>query len=1093
MQQHVDMNSAIGFDWDIRNFGRYEAVVCGDRTFTNIALRDYASRLAAALHALGVQPGATIATQLDSSPEFAIVLEATLRGGFVVAPLSASTPQALRQRLLEHCDAAALIASSRVFEGDMSIDVTRRTCIAVSPDTRLRMRVPDFWDVIARHAPLSGLVTRKATDAAIIHYSSGTTATPKGVIRTHGDLTHGDLGSRIAAGRGYAGLKYRGGQWAAARRDALVGRVRGRIEIQTAALPTILLALPLSHRYGCDHLLARIFSRTRIALLDRFDPHAVLSAVERYRVRALPLVPSFAEALLSISASFSRYDLSSLQRVYVSGSQSRAGLLKTLQAQLGVRVDNVYGMTEGGGTSTARSLKPKPGSVGAPFPGNQLRIVSDGGDVLTDGKVGEVEIQTPSPFAGYLGDTKASVAVRDGAWRRTGDIGYLDADGDLFVVGRLDNLIVQGGTKIASEEVESELHAVPGIREAAVVGLQDAFLGERMVACVVLEPGVTLTADAVIAECRKVLDANKTPVAVRFIDGLPKSDLGKLRRHELRQLLQAELDETRETAFTARLRALPNHRQRGCIRQALVDHIGRIIGDTTPDAVPSINTTTPLLEQGLSSLDLVRLTSAMTELLGRRVDVTSAFNYATIDKLSDFLTDTQFGMPSRAPDATEGHSSTANASSDMLADVLLGNQPRSRAGHEGRRTPSDAVAIIGIGCRFPGGANDPSAFWTLLCQAIDASTEIPRQDARIPECGQDAHRAAATYPRRAALLVDGDRFDAESFALSERDAVTLSRSDRIVLDVAREAVEHAGLGRDALAAIRSGVYIGTMGGGAKTAGLVSHFLDLCGPSLVVDTACSSSLVAIHMAAEALRRQECDLALCGGVQMLELHSVVTGAGERGLLAADGRCKAFDAAADGIGLGEGCGFVVLTRIEDAAANDDRIIAAIRGSAVNHDGRSAMVTAPNGLAQQKLIQAAVRAAAIEPPAIDYLEAHGSGTELGDAIEARAAVDAMGATRERPLVVGSVKTNIGHTLGAAGIASLIKAALCVDKALIPPNLHFQSLNPLLAPIADALEIPTTVRQWPETAGRPRIAAVTSIGLYGTNAHVIVEQAPSR
>ena len=359
-----------------------------------------------------------------------------------------------------------------------------------------------------------------------------------------------------------------------------------------------------------------------------------------------------------------------------------------------------------------------------------------------------------------------------------------------------------------------------------------------------------------------------------------------------------------------------------------------------------------------------------------------------------------------------------------------------------------------------------------------------------------------------------DQFDAEFFGISPREAIRVDPQHRLLLEVAWEALEDAGVPPSQIAQTKTGVYVGAIGsdyallqckdpggmdvftgtGGSHAilANRLSYFLNLNGPSIALDTACSSSLVTVHLACQSLRRRESDLALAGGVNLILGPEMTLALTKAHMMAPDGRCKAFDAAADGYVRGEGCGLIVLKRLSDALAAGDRILALIRGTAVNHDGRSNGLSAPNGPAQEAVIRAALADGGIAPGDISYVETHGTGTRLGDPIEIEAlrTVLADGRPADRPLVVASVKTNIGHLESAAGIAGLIKVVLMLRHGRIPPHLHLQTVNPLLKIEDSPLEIPTAMRDWPR-GPQPRRAGVSAFGFGGTNAHVVLEEAP--
>jgi acyl transferase domain-containing protein len=416
------------------------------------------------------------------------------------------------------------------------------------------------------------------------------------------------------------------------------------------------------------------------------------------------------------------------------------------------------------------------------------------------------------------------------------------------------------------------------------------------------------------------------------------------------------------------------------------------------------------------------------------------------------------------------------------------------------RTRSEPIAVVGLGCRFPG-AESPEEFWALLRDGRDATA--------APPTGRDPRLGKGGY------LGEIEGFDHEFFHVTPREASAMDPQQRLLLEVAWEALEDACVPPTSLFQSNTGVYVGACSfdfalwrarrmadtdtdayfatGAALSvnAGRLSYFLGLTGPAMTVDTACSSSLVAVHQACAALRAGECDVALAGGVSLLLAPEYSVNFEKAGMLAADGRCKTFDANADGFARAEGCGLVVLKRLGQALADGDRVRAVIAGSAVNQDGASGGLTVPSGPSQQAVIRKALAAARLAPEQIDFVEAHGTGTSLGDPIEVEAINDVF-AGRERSLVVGSVKTNIGHCEAAAGIAGLIKTILAMEAGIVPRHLNLARTNPQLDVERLPIEIPREVMAWPAIPGAPRRAGVSAFGFSGTNAHVIVEQAPA-
>ncbi|MGY5046318.1 SDR family NAD(P)-dependent oxidoreductase [Streptomyces sp. 900105755] len=493
----------------------------------------------------------------------------------------------------------------------------------------------------------------------------------------------------------------------------------------------------------------------------------------------------------------------------------------------------------------------------------------------------------------------------------------------------------------------------------------------------------------------------------------------------------------------------------------------------------------PIAEFGLGSRRLVTLAAELSARTGRPLEPSLVFDHPTIA---------------------------------ALADAVLGGPPAPTAGPVSAGAPPRAadgdIAIVSMACRFPGGADDPEGLWRLLAAAEDAICEVPAsrwdtQNLYDP----DPEATGKAYTLRGGFLDGIDRFDAPFFGISPREADAMDPQQRLLLQTSWEAIERAGIVPATLHGSLTGVYIGLYDSGYLAAaslaqldghvgtgsapsvasGRIAYTLGLQGPAVTVDTACSSSLVALHLAARALAAGECDLALAGGASLL-----VTPRGHvefsrlRGL-SPSGRCSPFSADADGVVWAEGCGVVLLKRLADARRDGDRVLAVVKGSAVNQDGRSQGLSAPNGPAQERVLRAALDAAGLAPDDVDHVEAHGTGTRLGDPIEGRAlaAVFGPGRPADRPLGLGSLKSNIGHTQAAAGIGGVIKTVLALGHELMPPSLHAEPLTEHVDWARSGLAVHASARTWPRDAARVRRAGVSAFGISGTNAHVVLEEAP--
>ncbi|HYO54689.1 SDR family NAD(P)-dependent oxidoreductase [Archangium sp.] len=937
---------------------------------------------------------------------------------------------------------------------------------------------------------------------AFLQYTSGSTGARRGVRVGHGNLIHNSEVIRRAFGHS---AESRGVVWLPHFHD--MGLIGGILQPIYCGFPVVLLS-PLS-----------FIQRPALWLQAISDFHATTSGG-----------PNFAYELVCDQVTEeqrARLELSSWDVAFTGAEPVRSRTLDrftTLFQPQGFRRSAFlpcYGLAEATlfVTGTPKQAPPRVESVdaealkghhavplapeepaarplvGCGDPGLEMRVEIMDPETRVPcppGTVGELWVSGPSVAQGYWRrpeETQRTFQARpaDGApgtFLRTGDLGFV-LEGEFFITGRHRELIILQGRNHYPQDIEATTTAAsPLLRPHGAIAFSvERDTGEVLVIVQEVRRKAEEPQRALAAIRRAVAEEHGVePWAVILVSpgSLPRTTSGKLQRTACRAgYLEGRLSAVASWHFGAPLpgstpspgpqpQALPPGVED--IERWIREHMAARLGKP----LESITAREPFSSQGLGSVNAVGMAGELQAWLGLPLPPTLLYEHPTPRDLALFLAGVK-----HAPEGVRAATP--------------------------RESSHEPIALVGIGCRFPG-ASGPEAFWRLLQEGRDAVR--PGIFPPSPEALGDR-----TWP--GGYLDDVEGFDAGFFGISPREAVSMDPQHRLLLEVGREALEHAAQPIEALRGSATGVFIGISGneygqlqaarGGTSpylttgnalsiAAARLSYFFDFHGPSLALDTACSSSLVAIHEACESLRRGECDLALAGGVNLMLNPEVTASFLQAGMLSPEGQCKTFDAEAQGYVRGEGCGLVVLKRLPEALAAGDPIIAVLRGSAINQDGHSNGLTAPNGQAQEAVIRRALAAAGVEPSAIGYVEAHGTGTSLGDPIEARAFTRVLGEGRApgEHCWVGSVKTNIGHLEAAAGVAGLIKTALALQHEEVPAHLHFTRLNPHVPFEGTPFAVATAARRWPRGAAR-RLAGVSAFGFGGTNAHVVLEEAPPR
>lgn len=1043
----------------------------GTRGVSYADLDQRTARLAGHLAALGLETGGRAVILMGNSVEAVESCLAVIRAGGVAVPLNPQSAAAELDHLLDDAEPTVIVCDPARFGqvGRRHQPGQRIICTGEVGAAEHAGVEPVGYAELMGTEPSGPAPEEAPLDApAWMLYTSGTTGRPKGVL-----------------------YSLRSSLWLVAAGHAPV--------LGLSEQDRLLWPMPLFHGLGQNLCVLGVTAVGASArLMSGFAPSEVRDLLHEEAITFLAGVPTTYHYLLD-QGTDATAGLSALRLGFVAGSASGAALGSRFEEAFGVPLVDQYGSSETGAITSNRPFGERvPGSVGPPLPGVDLRLVNpDTEQDVPNGEEGEVWVAGPNLMLGYHRQPEATAAVLRDGWYRTGDLGRRDALGHLTLTGRRKELIIRGGENIHPVEVEEVLRAATGVADVAVGAEPHDVLGEVPVAYLVPGPeGVD--AAAVFAHCRRLLSFFKVPERLYTIERVPRTSTGKITRRLLAeaspQLLgvatpDGEPDEAGPidgTEWAARLREMPPSERTRNVLELVRAEVARTVGLDTPE---QIRPDQPFVDLGLGSLAVVGVGQRICARVGLRLPATIVFDHPTPTALAARLVAEVSGTSAPAETATPERASWANA--------------------------DEPIAIVAMACRFPGGVEDPDQLWRLIAEGRDATTGLP-EDRNWPLdtlIDPDPDHLGTSYVTRGGFLADPAGFDAAFFGISPREATAMDPQQRILLEIAWEAFERAGIDPTRVAGSPTGLFIGTKGqtysslaapaseyegylgfatSGSVLSGRVAYTLGLEGPAITVDTACSASLVALHLACQSLHSGESRLALAGGVTVMATpDDLITFSRQRGL-AADGRVKAFAAGADGTAFGEGAGVVLLERLSDARRAGRRVLAVIRGSAVNQDGTSNGLTAPNGQAQQRLIRQALAAARLGPADIDLVEAHGTGTALGDPIEAEAILATYGQGRapERPVWLGSVKSNITHTQAAAGAAGLIKIVQAMRHRTLPATLNVDQPSPHVDWTSGQVRLATEPQPW-QVAGRPRRAGVSAFGISGTNAHVVVEESP--
>jgi amino acid adenylation domain-containing protein/thioester reductase-like protein len=1018
------------------------ALVCGNTTLTFGELNSFANRFARILVQRGIGNGDLVGVALDRSVDLVAVLLAVLKTGAAYVPIEPAFPKERIQQIMDDACPKLLVTGANILEAFAS----RGSVCCLTVDEALRMINSDS------SSSSNVNVVVQSDDIAYVMYTSGSTGRPKGV-----EVSHGNVSSLLSSMQKEPGCS---------ETDRLLA-------ITTVSFDMAVLELFLPLLCGATTVIAQ---RHQVR-----DTTALVKLMERHQITIMQGTPAIWQMLLDSGWR----GQPRLIKILCGGEALPRALADRLLA-CGDMMWNMYGPTEATVyASIWRVCQGHDVIIGSPIANSHLYVLDENLSPVPLGCTGELCIGGAGVARGYRNNSELSRSrfldnpFHHGLMYRTGDLTRFLAPGKLSVMGRMDGQVKIRGYRIELGDIEAAITACEDISGAVVVCRDDRLVAYCVRKARQLRNGGVEDKAATLGRVLRPWLAERLPaymVPAFFVEmeAFPVTINGKIDRKALPNPVAAT-----QTTAAAMVAATELEGQILAIWSRILGHDRAGVEDN-------------FFEVGGDSVRVVHVQKELERLLGRPVPSPKLFEYYTIKTLAAYLTS--------SPD-------------------MAGTKLRATTQYRVNDSSQD-IAIVSMACRLPGGITTPEGFWELLERGGDAITDVPedRWDAdALYDVSPDAQ--GKSYCRRGGFLPSINSFDISFFGISPREARTLDPSQYMMLETCWEGFERAGYTVEQLRGSQTGVFIGTSNilahhglnptairdlanldgytvtgsAGGTLSGRISYQLGLQGPAMTIDTACSSSLVTTHLACTALRQGECDVAVSGGVSLMLNPGLHVEFSRLQGMSPDGRCRSFSADTQGTGWSEGSIVAILKRLSDAQREGDPIHAVIRGTAVNHGGRSASLTTPSSPAQQRLIRTALAAARLQPDDIDYVEAHGTGTRLGDPIEAMALAEVFGPSRAygEPLLIGSAKSNIGHTQAAAGLVGLLKVTLAIQHSILPQTLHVTKPTPSVDWQRANMTPLLSKRPWLSQKSRLRRAGVSAFGIGGTNAHVIIQEPP--